>query len=226
MNENDIAAVLTTLKLAGVTTIILILIGTPISWWLSQTKWRYKVLIEALFAMPLILPPSVLGFYLLIFLSPQGIMGKLLKFLGLKPIAFTFEGLVFGSVVYSMPFVIQPLQNTFASIGSRPLEVAATLGASPLDRFLSIVIPMSRNGFLSAAVLGFAHTIGEFGVVLMIGGNIPGETKVLSISIYDHVEMLAYDNAHFLSKILLIFSFVLLVTVYSLNRHFSFIRSN
>jgi len=226
MNENDIAAVLTTLKLAGVTTIILILIGTPISWWLSQTKWRYKVLIEALFAMPLILPPSVLGFYLLIFLSPQGIMGKLLKFLGLQPIAFTFEGLVFGSVVYSMPFVIQPLQNTFASIGSRPLEVAATLGASPLDRFLSIVIPMSRNGFLSAAVLGFAHTIGEFGVVLMIGGNIPGETKVLSISIYDHVEMLAYDNAHLLSKILLIFSFVLLVTVYSLNRHFSFIRSN
>ena len=226
MNENDIAAVLTTLKLAGVTTIILILIGTPISWWLSQTKWRYKVLIEALFAMPLILPPSVLGFYLLIFLSPQGIMGKLLKFLGLQPIAFTFEGLVFGSVVYSMPFVIQPLQNTFDSIGSRPLEVAATLGASPLDRFLSIVIPMSRNGFLSAAVLGFAHTIGEFGVVLMIGGNIPGETKVLSISIYDHVEMLAYDNAHLLSKILLIFSFVLLVTVYSLNRHFSFIRSN
>ncbi len=226
MNENDIAAVLTTLKLAGVTTIILILIGTPISWWLSQTKWRYKVLIEALFAMPLILPPSVLGFYLLIFLSPQGMMGKLLKFLGLQPIAFTFEGLVFGSVVYSMPFVIQPLQNTFASIGSKPLEVAATLGASPLDRFLSIVIPMSRNGFLSAAVLGFAHTIGEFGVVLMIGGNIPGETKVLSISIYDHVEMLAYDNAHLLSKILLIFSFVLLVTVYSLNRHFSFIRSN
>ena len=226
MNENDIAAVLTTLKLAGVTTIILILIGTPISWWLSQTKWRYKVLIEALFAMPLILPPSVLGFYLLLFLSPQGIMGKLLKFLGLQPIAFTFEGLVFGSVVYSMPFVIQPLQNTFSSIGSRPLEVAATLGASPLDRFLSIVIPMSRNGFLSAAVLGFAHTIGEFGVVLMIGGNIPGETKVLSISIYDHVEMLAYDNAHLLSKILLIFSFVLLVTVYSLNRHFSFIRSN
>ena len=226
MNENDIAAVLTTLKLAGVTTIILILIGTPISWWLSQTKWRYKVLIEALFAMPLILPPSVLGFYLLIFLSPQGMMGKLLKFLGLQPIAFTFEGLVFGSVVYSMPFVIQPLQNTFASIGSKPLEVAATLGASPLDRFLSIVIPMSRNGFLSAAVLGFAHTIGEFGVVLMIGGNIPGETKVLSISIYDHVEMLAYDNAHLLSKILLIFTFVLLVTVYSLNRHFSFIRSN
>ena len=207
MNENDIAAVLTTLKLAGVTTIILILIGTPISWWLSQTKWRYKVLIEALFAMPLILPPSVLGFYLLIFLSPQGIMGKLLKFLGLQPIAFTFEGLVFGSVVYSMPFVIQPLQNTFASIGSRPLEVAATLGASPLDRFLSIVIPMSRNGFLSAAVLGFAHTIGEFGVVLMIGGSIPGETKVLSISIYDHVEMLSYDNAHLLSKILLIFFF-------------------
>ena len=191
MNEIDIAALLTTLKLAGVTTIILILIGTPISWWLSQTKWRHKVVIEALFAMPLILPPSVLGFYLLIFLSPQGIMGKLLNFFGLQPIAFTFEGLVFGSVIYSMPFVIQPLQNTFDSIGSRPLEVAATLGASPLDRFLSIVIPMSRNGFLSAAVLGFAHTIGEFGVVLMIGGNIPGETKVLSISIYDHVEMLA-----------------------------------
>ena len=150
MNENDIAAVLTTLKLAGVTTIILILIGTPISWWLSQTKWRYKVLIEALFAMPLILPPSVLGFYLLLFLSPQGIMGKLLKFLGLQPIAFTFEGLVFGSVVYSMPFVIQPLQNTFSSIGSRPLEVAATLGASPLDRFLSIVIPMSKMDFVSS----------------------------------------------------------------------------
>ncbi len=224
MNENDVAAIFTTLKLAGVTTIILILIGTPLSWWLSQTHWKYKVILEALVAMPLVLPPSVLGFYLLIFLGPEGPLGRFMDWIGGQSIAFTFEGLVFGSVIYSMPFVVQPLQNAFSSIGSRPLEVAATLRASPLDRFFSVAVPMARNGFLSASVLGFAHTIGEFGVVLMIGGNIPGETRVLSISIYDHVEMLSYDSAHLLSKILLIFSFVLLVSVYSLNRHFSIIK--
>jgi len=226
MNENDILAVLTTLKLASFTTFILILFGTPLSWWLSQTRWRYKVVLEALLAMPLVLPPTVLGFYLLIFLGPEGPLGKFIEWTGGKSIAFTFEGLLFGSVIYSMPFVIQPLQNAFSSIGSRPLEVAATLRASPLDRFFTIVVPMARNGFLSAGVLGFAHTLGEFGVVLMIGGNIPGETRVLSISIYDHVEMLAYDSAHLLSKILLLFSFVLLVFVYTLNRRFTLIKSN
>jgi molybdate transport system permease protein len=210
-----------TLKLASISTIVLLLIGTPIAWWLSHSRWWYKYFVEAIIALPLILPPTVLGFYLLVSLGPNGPIGGLLSALSGESLAFTFTGLVIGSVVYSMPFVIQPLQNAFSAIGQRPLEVAATLGASPIDRFFSIAIPMARPGFITASVLGFAHTLGEFGVVLMIGGNIPGSTQVVSISIYDHVEALEYGQAHALSASLLLFSFVLLLIVYGANRRFS-----
>lgn len=221
ISEQDLVALFVTLKLASISTIVLILIGTPIAWWLSHSHWRYKYFVEAIIALPLILPPTVLGFYLLVSLGPNGPIGGLLSALGGESLAFTFTGLVIGSVVYSMPFVIQPLQNAFSAIGQRPLEVAATLGASPLDRFFSIAIPMARPGFITASVLGFAHTLGEFGVVLMIGGNIPGSTQVVSISIYDHVEALEYGQAHALSASLLLFSFVLLLIVYGANRRFS-----
>ena len=221
LNEQDLIALFVTLKLASISTIVLLLIGTPIAWWLSHSHWRYKYFVEAIIALPLILPPTVLGFYLLISLGPNGPIGGLLSALSGESLAFTFTGLVIGSVVYSMPFVIQPLQNAFSAIGQRPLEVAATLGASPIDRFFSIAIPMARPGFITASVLGFAHTLGEFGVVLMIGGNIPGSTQVVSISIYDHVEALEYGQAHALSASLLLFSFVLLLIVYGANRRFS-----
>ena len=221
LSEQDLIALFVTLKLASISTIVLILIGTPIAWWLSHSHWRYKYFVEAIIALPLILPPTVLGFYLLVSLGPNGPIGGLSSVLGEESLAFTFTGLVIGSVVYSMPFVIQPLQNAFSAIGQRPLEVAATLGASPIDRFFSIAIPMARPGFITASVLGFAHTLGEFGVVLMIGGNIPGSTKVVSISIYDHVEALEYGQAHALSASLLLFSFVLLLIVYGANRRFS-----
>ncbi len=221
LSEQDLIALFVTLKLASISTIVLILIGTPIAWWLSHSHWRYKYFVEAIIALPLILPPTVLGFYLLVSLGPNGPIGSLSSALGEESLAFTFTGLVIGSVVYSMPFVIQPLQNAFSAIGQRPLEVAATLGASPIDRFFSIAIPMARPGFITASVLGFAHTLGEFGVVLMIGGNIPGSTKVVSISIYDHVEALEYGQAHALSASLLLFSFVLLLIVYGANRRFS-----
>ena len=220
-SEQDLIALFVTLKLASISTIVLILIGTPIAWWLSHTHWRYKYFVEAIIALPLILPPTVLGFYLLISLGPNGPIGGLSSTLGEESLAFTFTGLVIGSVVYSMPFVIQPLQNAFSAIGQRPLEVAATLGASPIDRFFSVAIPMARPGFITASVLGFAHTLGEFGVVLMMGGNIPGSTQVISISIYDHVEALEYTQAHALSASLLLFSFVLLLIVYGANRRFS-----
>jgi molybdate transport system permease protein len=221
LNEQDLIALFVTLKLASISTIVLLLIGTPIAWWLSHSRWRYKYFVEAIIALPLILPPTVLGFYLLVSLGPNGPIGGLLSALSGESLAFTFTGLVIGSVVYSMPFVIQPLQNAFSAIGQRPLEVAATLGASPIDRFFSIAIPMARPGFITATVLGFAHTLGEFGVVLMIGGNIPGSTQVVSISIYDHVEALEYGQAHVLSASLLLFSFVLLLIVYGANRRFS-----
>ena len=221
LNEQDLIALFVTLKLASISTIVLLLIGTPIAWWLSHSHWRYKYFVEAIIALPLILPPTVLGFYLLVSLGPNGPIGGLLSALSGESLAFTFTGLVIGSVVYSMPFVIQPLQNAFSAIGQRPLEVAATLGASPIDRFFSIAIPMARPGFITASVLGFAHTLGEFGVVLMIGGNIPGSTQVVSISIYDHVEALEYGQAHVLSASLLLFSFVLLLIVYGANRRFS-----
>jgi molybdate transport system permease protein len=225
INEYDLSALIVTIRLAVVSTVILVIIGTPLAWWLSQTKIKFKVIIEAFIALPLVLPPTVLGFYLLITLGSNGPIGKFLESLGGNSIAFTFTGLVIGSVVYSLPFVVQPLQNSFSSIGKRPLEVASTLGASKLDRFFSVVVPLSRSGFLTASILGFAHTVGEFGVVLMIGGNIPGETGVLSIAIYDHVEAMEYGQAHILSGGLLLLSFLLLICVYVFNRRFSILRS-
>ena len=225
LNESDLLALGITLKLALLTTVILLLIGTPLAWWLSKSRWKYKFVLEAIIALPLVLPPTVLGFYLLLLLGPNGPLGGLMVSMGGRPLAFTFTGLVIGSVVYSMPFVIQPLQNAFSAIGTRPLEVAATLRASPLDRFFTIAIPLARPGFLTAAVLGFAHTVGEFGVVLMIGGNIPGETQVLSIAIYDHVEGLEYAHAHWLSGGLLLMSFLLLIGVYAFNRRFKVVSN-
>ncbi|MGD1990763.1 MAG: molybdate ABC transporter permease subunit [Chromatiales bacterium] len=224
LSEQDITALVVTLKLATLTTLILLLIGTPLAWWLARTRWRFRFVIEAIIALPLVLPPTVLGFYLLIALGPDGPVGRLMQALGGAPLAFTFTGLVIGSVFYSMPFVIQPLQNAFTAIGREPMEVAATLRASPLDRFFSVAVPLARPGFLTAAVLGFAHTLGEFGVVLMIGGNIPGKTQVVSIAIYDHVESLEYAQAHWLSGFLLLLSFLLLVAIYALNRRFTVAR--
>ena len=225
LNELDFSAIIVTIKLAIISTSILILIGTPIAWWLSQTKFKFKAVFEAIIALPLILPPTVLGFYLLITLGSNGPIGKLLESFGGSSIAFTFTGLVIGSVIYSMPFVVQPLQNSFSSVGIKPLEVAATLGSSKIDRFFSVAVPLSRSGFITAAVLGFAHTVGEFGVVLMIGGNIPGETGVVSIAIYDHVEAMEYGQAHWLAGGLLATSFLMLLFVYIINRHFSIMRS-
>jgi molybdate transport system permease protein len=226
LNEYDLSALLVTIKLASITTVILILVGTPIAWWLSQTRFKFKAVIEAIIALPLILPPTVLGFYLLMTLGTNGPIGNFLESLGGSSIAFTFTGLVVGSVIYSLPFVVQPLQNSFSSIGKQPMEVASTLGASNLDRFFTVVVPLARSGFITASVLGFAHTVGEFGVVLMIGGNIPGETGVLSIAIYDHVEAMEYGQAHVLAGGLLVLSFVMLLVVYIFNRRFSIMRSN
>jgi len=226
LNEFDITALFITFKLAGVSTLILLLLGTPLAWWLSQTRWKLKTILEAIIALPLVLPPTVLGFYLLITLGPNGPEGGMLESLGGASIAFTFTGLVVGSVIYSMPFVVQPLQNAFSGIGRRPMEIAATLRASPLDRFFSVAVPLARSGFITAAVLGFAHTVGEFGVVLMIGGNIPGETQVLSITIYDHVEALEYGQAHWLAGGLLLLSFLMLMMVYVFNRRFSIMQGS
>ena len=220
LSPSDLTALAITLKLALVSTLILLLLGTPLAWWLARTRWRYRFLVEAVVALPLVLPPTVLGFYLLVVLGSRGPVGALMEWLGGRSLAFTFTGLVMGSVVYSMPFVVQPLQNAFGAVGRRPLEVAATLGASPLDRFFTVAVPLARPGFFTAAVLGFAHTVGEFGVVLMIGGNIPGKTQVVSISIYDHVEAMEYGHAYGLSAILLVVSFTLLAAVYALNRRF------
>ena len=224
MNGPDLIALLVTLKLALVSTFILLLAGTPVAWWLSRTEWRFRFLIEAVVALPLVLPPTVLGFYLLVALSPAGPIGAVTSALGLGSLAFSFSGLGIGSVIYSMPFVIQPLQDAFRAIGPRPLEVAATLRAPPLDRFFTIVLPLAKPGFITATVLGFAHTLGEFGVVLMIGGNIPGETRVVSIAIYDHVEMLEYTRAHLLAGGLLLLSFLMLTLVYR-NRGFRMVSS-
>ena len=221
----DLTALFITFKLAAITTLILLLAGTPLAWWLARSRWRFKFLIETVIALPLVLPPTVVGFYLLIMLGPNGPIGGLAEAVGGRPLAFTFTGLVIGSVFYSLPFVVQPLQNVFTAIGENVMEQAATLRASPLDRFFNVMVPIARPGFLTAAVLGFAHTIGEFGVVLMIGGNIPGETKVVSIAIYDHVESLEYTQAHLLSGGLLLLSFLMLMAVYGLNRRFSVLRS-
>lgn len=224
LNESDLTALAITLKLAGLSTLILLLLGTPLAWWLARTRWRFKFLLEAVVALPLVLPPTVLGFYLLMALGPHGPVGGAMEALGGRPLAFTFTGLVIGSVFYSMPFVVQPLQDAFTAVGRRPLEVAATLRAAPLDRFFTVALPLARAGFFTAAVLGFAHTLGEFGVVLMIGGNIPGETQVVSIAIYDHVEGLEYTHAHWLSAGLLLMSFLMLAAVYALNRRFRVVQ--
>lgn len=208
-----------TLQLAGVTVVILLLVGTPMAWWLAHTRSKMKVGMEAVVALPLVLPPTVLGFYLLIMLGPNGWIGGPIQALTGSPLSFTFAGLVFASTLYSLPFVVQPLQSNFESIGNAPLETAASLGASKWDAFFSVILPLSRRGYLTATVLGFAHTLGEFGVVLMVGGNIPGKTKVISIEIYDRVEVLEYAQAHMLSVGLLIFSFLVLVTVYGINKN-------
>jgi molybdate transport system permease protein len=219
-NDADLTALLITLRLAVITTLVLLLLGTPLAWWLARSRWRFKFIVEAIVALPLVLPPTVLGFYLLIALGPHGPIGSVMTALGGQPLAFSFAGLVIGSVIYSLPFVVQPLQAAFSSMGNRPLEVAATLRASPLDCFFTVVVPLARHGFLTAMVLGFAHTLGEFGVVLMIGGNIPGATQVVSIAIYDHVESMDYSNAHWLSGALLLLSFIMLAVIYALNRRF------
>jgi len=220
LNSSDWTALTLTFELALISTIILLVIGTPVAWWLSQTKVRFKFLIETMVALPIVLPPTVLGFYLLIFLGPEGSVGKLVSYLGGPSLIFSFTGLVLGSIVYSMPFVIQPLQHAFSVIDKRADETAATIGFSRLRRFFYLFLPLSKTGYLSAFVLGFAHTLGEFGIVLMIGGNIPGETQVASISIYNYVEMLEYEKAHTLSLLLLLISFTLLAIIYSLRIRF------
>ena len=204
----DLQALLVTLQLAGLTTLLLMVIGTPLAWWLARTRSWLRAPLEAVVALPLVLPPTVLGFYLLLMMGPGGPLAAL-------SLAFTFGGLLVGSMVYSLPFVVQPLRDGFAAVGEQPLEAAACLGAGPLDRFRSVVLPLARRGYVTAGVLGFAHTLGEFGVVLMIGGNIPGETRVLSIAVYEHVETLDYAQAHVLSAGLLLLSFVLLLLVYA-----------
>jgi molybdate transport system permease protein len=210
-------AIALTLKLAGLTTLILLLLGTPLAWWLARTRSPLKSAVSALVALPIVLPPTVIGFYLLVALGPNGPLGQLTQSMGLGTLPFTFAGLVVGSVFYSLPFVVQPIQNAFEAIGQRPLEVAATLRASPLDTFFSVVLPLARPGYLTATVMGFAHTVGEFGVVLMIGGNIPNQTRVVSVQIYDHVEALEYTQAHWLSGGMLVFSFVVLLALYAFN---------
>ena len=215
LSDLDFAAVWLTVKLAGLTTLLLLALGTPVAWWLARTPSKLKGLVGSVVTLPLVLPPAVLGFYLLVLMGPQGPVGQLTQALGLGLLPFTFAGLVVASCLYSMPFVIQPLQQAFAAIGRAPMEAAATLRASPLDAFFTVALPLARPGFITAAVLGFAHTVGEFGVVLMIGGNIPGKTQVLSMAIYNHVEAMEYDNAHWLAGGMLVFSFAVLLLLNS-----------
>ena len=203
-----------TAKVSAVVTFILLLLGTPIAWWLARTQSRLKAPISAVVALPLVLPPTVLGFYLLLAMGPHGFAGRLTESLGLGLLPFTFWGLVVASVFYSLPFMVQPLQNAFESIGRRPLEVAATLRATPLDAFFSVVVPMALPGFLTASVMSFAHTVGEFGVVLMIGGNLAGETRVASVQIYDYVEAMQYEHAHAMAAVLIGFSFIVLLVLH------------
>lgn len=218
-NALDLAPLWLSLQLAGVSTLLLLLLATPLAWWLANTRWRGRAIIEAIVALPLVLPPTVLGFYLLLMLGPHGALGGPWLQLTDSTLAFSFSGLVIASVLYSLPFVVQPLQNAFEGLDRRSLEAAWCLRASPLDAFFSVALPLAMRGYLTAAVLGFTHTLGEFGVVLMVGGNIPGETRVISIAIYDHVETLDYASAHWLASILLIFTFIVLLVVYTLNRH-------
>ena len=218
LSADDMSAIRLTLELAALTTVLLLLVGTPVAWWLARTASPLKGPVGALVALPLVLPPSVLGFYLLVSLGPHGPLGQLTLALGLGTLPFTFAGLVVGSVFYSMPFVVQPLQNAFEAIGERPLEVAATLRAGPWDTFFSVVLPLARPGFITASILGFAHTVGEFGVVLMIGGNIPERTRTVSVQIFDHVEAMEYAQAHWLAGGMVLFSFLVLLALYSSRR--------
>ena len=218
IGDLDLAAIWLTLRLAAATTALLLFFGTPLAWWLARTDSWLRGPIGALVALPIVLPPTVLGFYLLVTLGPAGPGGAVTQALGLGLLPFTFPGLVIASVLYSMPFVVQPLQAAFEGIGERPMEAAATLRAGPLDRFFTIAVPLAGPGLLSATILGFAHTVGEFGVVLMIGGNIPGQTKVLSVALYDHVEALEYAPAHWLAGGMLLFSFAVLLVVYTWGR--------
>lgn len=213
--DGDLQAIFLTLRLASLVTFILFIVGTPLGWWLARTRSRWKGPIGAVVALPLVLPPSVLGFYLLLAMGPRGPLGQLTLALGLEPLPFTFMGLVIASVCYSLPFMVQPLQNAFEAIGERPLEVAATLRATPLDMFFSVALPLALPGYVTAGILTFAHTVGEFGVVLMIGGNLPGVTRVASVQIYDHVEALAYADAHRLAAVMLSFSFLVLLGLYA-----------
>jgi molybdate transport system permease protein len=215
LGSADLAAIWLTLKLASLTTVILLIVGTPIALWLARSTSWLRGSVGAVVALPLVLPPTVIGFYLLLLLGPNGALGQLTQSLGLGTFTFSFTGLVIGSVLYSMPFVVQPLQNAFVAIGTRPLEVAATLRASPWDTFFSVVLPLARPGFITGAILGFAHTVGEFGVVLMIGGNIPDKTRVVSTQIFNHVESMEYLQAHWLSGFMLVFSFLVLLALYT-----------
>jgi molybdate transport system permease protein len=217
LGETDFSAIILTLKLAAITTIILLLIGTPIAWWLARSQAWWKGIVSAIVMLPIVLPPTVIGFYLLLAMGSQGWIGHITQALGLGLLPFTFVGLVIASVFYSLPFVVQPLQNAFESIGQRPLEVAATLRASPSDTFFSVILPLAKPAYLTASVLAFAHTMGEFGIVLMVGGNIPDQTRVVSVQIYEHVEAIEYSQAHVLSAAMLAFSFLMLLVLYALN---------
>ena len=216
--QEDLQAIWLTLKLASFTTVLLLLLATPLAWWLARTRTRWSAVVGAVATLPLVLPPTVMGFYLLVAFGPQGWGGRLTQSLGLGLLPFTFGGLVVASVIYSLPFAVQPLQRAFEAIGPRPLEVAATLRARPLDAFFSVALPLARPGLLTAAVLSFAHTVGEFGVVLMIGGNIPRETRVVSTQIYGHLEALAYGQAHALAAAMVLFSFLVLLALALLER--------
>jgi molybdate transport system permease protein len=218
LSDGDIATIWLTLRLATTVTILLLICATPVAWWLARTKSWFKGPLSAIVALPLVLPPTVLGFYLLLAMGPNGAIGQFTQSLGLGTLPFTFWGLVVASMVYSLPFVVQPIQNSIEAIGNRPLEVAATLGAGPIDRFFTVVLPVAKPGFMTATILGFAHTVGEFGIVLMIGGSIPGETRVVSVQIYDHVESLEYAQAHALSGVMIVFSFVVLLLLYTFQR--------
>ena len=224
LSPADWQAIAVTLKLCFFTTLILLVIATPLAWWLSRERTTARVIVQAIVALPLVLPPTVLGFYLLMTLGPRGIVGGTLESMGLNHLAFSFEGILLASVLYSMPFAVQPLLESFNNLGRRPVDVAASLGAGVIDRFFTVILPMCKGGFIVAATLSFAHTVGEFGVIVMLGGSIPGETKVLSVLIYDHAESMNYAAAHKLSALLLVFSFVVLFVVYSINRRFHVVK--
>jgi molybdate transport system permease protein len=218
LTDGDIATIWLTLKLATTVTLLLLIFATPLAWWLARTSSWFKGPLSAIVALPLVLPPTVLGFYLLLAMGPNGSIGQFTQALGLGTLPFTFWGLVVASMIYSLPFVVQPIQNAIEAMGNRPLEAAATLGAGPLDQFFTVVVPLAKPGFLTASILGFAHTVGEFGIVLMIGGSIPDETRVVSVQIYDHVEALEYAQAHALSGVMVVFSFLVLLALYSFQR--------